>query len=117
MLGQINLAGATLANLLQQLVRADDRAGGFDEELAVAYNDVDLCLRLLALGLHNVYVPHAVLVHHESKSRGYEDEPDKQARFSRERGIMQERWRCDSRSDPHYSPHLSLDTEDFSLRV
>ncbi|HEY0383969.1 MAG TPA: glycosyltransferase family 2 protein [Candidatus Elarobacter sp.] len=93
-----------------------ERAGGFDEELAVAFNDVDLCLKLGALGLRNVYLPHVVLVHHESKSRGAEAGPDKQARFLRERGIMQERWRCDSRDDPHYSPHLTREAEDFSLR-
>jgi GT2 family glycosyltransferase len=93
------------------------RAGGFDEALAVAFNDVDLCLRLRALGLYNVYVPHAVLVHHESKSRGAERGAEKQARYDRERGIMQERWRCATCNDPHYSPHLTLDAEDFSLRI
>ena len=50
-----------------------ERAGGFDEALAIAFNDVDLCLKIQALGLHNVYLPHVVLVHHESKSRGDED--------------------------------------------
>jgi GT2 family glycosyltransferase len=101
------------------MVRRDafERVGGFDEELAVAFNDVDLCLKLQALGLHNVYVAHAVLVHHESKSRGYEDDADKQARFRREKGIMQARWRGASRNDPHYNPHLTLDAEDFSLRI
>ena len=94
-----------------------ERVGGFDEALGIAFNDVDLCLKLQALGLYNVYLPHVVLVHHESKSRGYEDTAEKQARYSREAGIMQERWHCASRNDPHYSPHLTLDTEDFSLRL
>jgi GT2 family glycosyltransferase len=94
-----------------------DRVGGFDETLAVAYNDVDLCLKLRALGLYNVYLPHVVLVHDESASRGEEAGPQKQARFSRERGIMQERWQCESRADPHYSAHLTLEAEDFSLRL
>ncbi len=94
-----------------------ERVGGFDETLAIAFNDVDLCLKLQALGLYNVYLPHVVLVHHESRSRGYEDTDEKQARYSREAGIMQERWQCASRNDPHYSPHLTLDAEDVSLRL
>ena len=94
-----------------------ERVGGFDEALAVAYNDVDLCLKIAALGLRNVYLPHVVLVHHESKSRGAEEGAAKQARFSHERGIMQERWHVQSRNDPHYSPHLTLEAEDFSLRL
>ncbi|HEY6237247.1 MAG TPA: glycosyltransferase family 2 protein [Candidatus Elarobacter sp.] len=94
-----------------------ERAGGFDEALGVAFNDVDLCLKIGALGLRNVYLPHVVLVHDESKSRGYEDTADKQARYSREAGIMQERWHCASRNDPYYNPHLTLEAEDFSLRL
>jgi len=94
-----------------------ERAGGFDEALGIAFNDVDLCLKIGALGLRNVYLPHVVLVHDESKSRGYDDTADKQARYSREAGIMQERWHCESRNDPHYSPHLTLEAEDFSLRL
>ena len=94
-----------------------ERAGGFDEALGIAFNDVDLCLKIRALGLYNVYLPHVVLEHAESRSRGYEDTAAKQARYAREAGIMQERWHCESRNDPHYSPHLTLEAEDFSLRV
>jgi GT2 family glycosyltransferase len=94
-----------------------ERAGGFDEALGIAFNDVDLCLKIGAFGLYNVYLPHVVLVHAESSSRGYEDTADKQARYAREAGIMQERWRCASRNDPHYNPHLTLEAEDFSLRT
>jgi GT2 family glycosyltransferase len=96
---------------------AFERAGRFDETLAVAFNDVDLCLRLRALGLYNVYLAHVVLTHHESKSRGHEDSAAKRARFERERRVMEERWQTAVRDDPHYSPHLSVVTEDFSLRV
>jgi O-antigen biosynthesis protein len=95
---------------------AFERAGGFDELLAVAFNDVDLCLKLRALGLYNVYLAHVELVHHESKSRGYEDSPEKAARFNGERRVMEERWHTAERTDPHYSAHLSVVTEDFSLR-
>jgi GT2 family glycosyltransferase len=101
------------------MVRRDvfERAGGFDERLAVAFNDVDLCLKIQALGLNNVYLPHVALVHRESSSRGYETGRAKQARFSHERGIIRERWHCESRNDPHYNPHLTLEAEDFSLRL
>src|SRR6185295_11549086 len=56
-----------------------EQAGGFDETLAVAFNDVDLCLRIQAAGYRNLYTPHAELYHHESASRGYEDTPEKMA--------------------------------------
>ncbi|HEX3550166.1 MAG TPA: glycosyltransferase family 2 protein, partial [Candidatus Elarobacter sp.] len=93
------------------------RAGGFDEQLAVAFNDVDLCLKLRALGLYNVYLAHVQLIHHESRSRGYDDRPERAARFLAEGRVMQERWATAEREDPHYSAHLSLVAEDFSLRA
>jgi GT2 family glycosyltransferase len=94
-----------------------EAAGGFDEALAVAFNDVDLCLRLRAAGLYNVYLPHVVLYHHESKSRGHENTPDKRARFAQESVLMQRRWRTAELDDPHYSPHLSVTTEDYAIRL
>jgi GT2 family glycosyltransferase len=94
-----------------------EEVGGFDEELAVAFNDVDLCLRVRERGYRIVYVPHAVLYHFESKSRGSDDTPEKVARDMRERAFMQRRWNCSDREDPYYSPHLSLTREDYSIRV
>ncbi len=93
-----------------------ERIGGFDEALAIAFNDVDFCLKARALGLYNVYLPHVVLYHHESKSRGAEDTPAKRARFDAERDLMLERWGSALAGDPHYSPHLSVTSEDFELR-
>jgi len=81
---------------------------GFDaEDLAVAFNDVDLCLKLRARGYRNVWTPHARLIHHESKSRGAEDTPEKLARFEREVRVMQDRWGPVLRADPYYNPNLS----------
>jgi GT2 family glycosyltransferase len=91
--------------------------GGFDEQLAVAFNDVDLCLRVRERGYRVVYVPHAVLYHFESKTRGADDTPEKVARDMRERAFMQKRWQCAERDDPYYSPHLSLAREDYSIRA
>lgn len=93
-----------------------DAVGGLDEEqLKVACNDVDLCLKLRAQGLHNIFTPYAVLYHHESATRGYEDNPEKVARFEKELGIMHERWGKALSEDACYSPNLSLTHEDFSL--
>jgi GT2 family glycosyltransferase len=90
--------------------------GGFDaDHLAVAFNDVDLCLRLRAAGYRNVWTPHAVLIHHESKSRGPEDTPEKRARFEGEVRVMKTRWESQLRSDPYYNPNLSRASGRFRL--
>ncbi len=92
-----------------------DEVGGFDEALGVAYNDVDFCLRARMAGYRNVWTPHAEMIHHESISRGFEDSPEKQARFQREAALMQERWVEWLANDPAYNPNLTLDYEDFGL--
>lgn len=85
-----------------------------EENLKVAFNDVDFCLRVREAGYRNVWTPYAELYHHESASRGYEDTPEKQARFAGEVRYMQERWGSLLFNDPAYSPNLTLDHEDFS---
>lgn len=93
-----------------------ESVGGLNEtELTVAFNDVDFCLRLKEAGLRNVWTPYARLFHHESATRGYEDTPEKQERFSRERRYMKDRWAHLLYSDPAYSPNLTLNLEDFSF--
>jgi O-antigen biosynthesis protein len=94
-----------------------DETGGFDEGIAIAFNDVDFCLRLRQTGYRNVYLPHVVLYHHESKSRGYEDTAEKQARFLREQLIMHERWKTDRVPDPYYNVNLSRDSEDYAIGI
>jgi len=88
---------------------------GFEEELAVAFNDVDFCLKILKEGYFNVCLPHVVLYHHESKSRGSDDTPEKQSRVGREIQFMQARWKAVIDRDPHYSIHLTRNREDYSL--
>ena len=90
-------------------------AEGMSPYLAVAYNDVDLCLRLREMGLRNVWTPAAVLLHYESRSRGPETDPEKQRRFAVERAYMQWRWGPLLSADPAYNPNLTLNNEDFSL--
>ncbi|NNC24682.1 glycosyltransferase family 2 protein, partial [Salinisphaera sp. USBA-960] len=84
--------------------------GGMDETLAVAFNDVDLCLRLHARGYRNVWTPHAELYHHESASRGPEDTSEKRSRFFDEVAIMRRRWGDFLLNDPAYNPNLSLES-------
>ena len=89
--------------------------GGMEEEdLAIAFNDTDFCIRVRESGLRNVWTPHALLFHHESASRGYEDNREKQARFDNEIRFMQKRWGRKLLEDPCYSPNLTLHFEDFS---
>ncbi len=86
-----------------------------EKDLAVAFNDVDFCLRVRDAGYRNVWTPYAELYHHESATRGYEDNPIKQARFAAEVAYMKKRWGDQLLNDPAYSPNLTLEHEDFSL--
>jgi len=105
------VTGACLA-----LRREDwDAIGGMDEGLPVAFNDVDLCLRIRERGLHVVFTPHAVLRHHESASRGTDDDPARSARLAAEHRHMEERWGDLLKVDPAYHPDLSRDSSGFSL--
>ena len=96
---------------------AFDKVGGLTEELAVAFNDIDFCMKLRAAGYLIVYNPYAELYHYESKSRGLEDTPEKVARFNKEIQIFEKRWPDILRNgDPYYNPNLTLKSQDFSLR-
>ena len=94
-----------------------DQAGGFTEELAVAFNDIDFCMKIRSLGKLVVYNPYALLYHYESKSRGLEDTPEKVARFNREIAIFAKRWPDILKNgDPYYNPNLTLRKSNFALR-
>ena len=88
---------------------------GFDEELAVAFNDIDLCLRVRDAGYRNIWTPYAELIHHESASRGSEVSEAQRARFNREVSLMKDRWGAALEVDPAYNVNLTLEFEDFSL--
>lgn len=92
-----------------------DRVGGMDETLAVAFNDIDLCLKLAAAGLRNLWTPHAELIHFESVSRGRDHDPAKKARYLAEAAVMLQRWGSWIAADPFYNPCLSAEHDDFSL--
>lgn len=89
---------------------------GLDEaSFQVAFNDVDFCLKLAEKNLRNVWTPYAELYHHESLSRGYETTSKaKLDRFKFEQENMRSKWGSLLFDDPHYSPNLTLDFQDFS---
>ncbi len=90
--------------------------GGLDENLAVAFNDVDYCLRVRHLADQRIiWTPHARLYHHESVSRGAEDDAEKVARFNREVDQVLARWSGELAQDPAYSPNLTLEGDSFTL--
>jgi O-antigen biosynthesis protein len=90
--------------------------GGFDDaHLAVAYNDVDLCLKLREAGYTNVWTPHAMLRHHESVSRGRDAAATNVSRFASEAAWMAQRWSQALTHDPAYNPNLNGATADFAL--
>lgn len=92
--------------------------GGLDEEnFAVAFNDVDLCLKLNARGWRSFYEPRAVLVHHESVSRGFDTDPVGAARFAGELAALKRIWRTDEIVDPYHHPALSRASEQFALDI
>lgn len=94
-----------------------EAVGGLTEELAVAFNDIDYCLKVRKLGKLVVYNPYAELYHYESKSRGLEDSPEKVERFNGETEILLSFWRdLIENGDPYYNCNLTLDNSDFSLR-
>lgn len=92
-----------------------EQVGGLDEvNLKIAFNDVDLCLRVREAGYVNVWTPYAELYHYESATRGIEDSPEKQERFNGEVAYMAQRWPS-IRNDYAYNPNLTLDHVDFGL--
>ncbi|WP_417582437.1 glycosyltransferase family 2 protein [Nitrincola sp.] len=93
-----------------------DELGGLnEEELAVACNDVDLCLRAKVGGYRTLWTPYVRLYHHESASRGYDTTQEKSARLAREIAYMHRHWGEWLSNDPCYNPNLTLEREDFSL--
>ncbi|WP_417697029.1 glycosyltransferase family 2 protein [Psychromonas sp.] len=111
-----NLSAVTAACLA---VRKEifEQVGGLNEQhLTIAFNDVDLCLKVQQAGYRNLWSPYIEMVHHESISRGTEDTPEKQARFMSEVHYMKKTWGEPLLNDPCYSRWLTLDREDFTLR-
>nr|WP_232372643.1 glycosyltransferase family 2 protein [Acuticoccus mangrovi] len=105
---------AVTAALMAMRREVFEAVGGFDEVLSIAYNDVDLCLRVTAeTGLRVLYTPYAAAYHLESQSRGLDRTPAKRARLAREKALMTSRWSDVLFSDPYLSPNHSLTSRDL----
>jgi len=89
--------------------------GGFDENLAVAYNDVDFCFKIRKNNLRVILTPLAHLIHHESVSRGFDDSPRKQDRLLKELSIIRDKWGDFIHEDPAYNPNLGFEFGGFHL--
>ena len=113
---QQNLSAVTAACMMVKK-EVFEQVNGFTEELAVAFNDVDFCLKVREKGWLVVYDPYAELVHYESKTRGAEDTKEKIERFQKEIAYMKNRWETVLEAgDPMYNPNLTLKKQDYSLR-
>lgn len=114
---QMNLSAVTAACLMIKRAIYDE-IGGFEESLSVAFNDIDLCLRVRKEGYLIVYNPHVEMYHYESKSRGSEDSPEKIKRFNSEIDYMKSRWKYFlDNGDPFYNPNLTLSSWNYALRA
>ena len=116
-----NLPQFTSAVTAACLVVARERflaVGGLDERnFAVAFNDVDLCLRLNQRGWQSLYEPRATLIHHESVSRGDDGDPVGAARFAGELAALKRIWKTDEIVDPFHHPQLSRAAERFAVAI
>ena len=111
-----NLSAVTGACLLVRKAVFEEVGGLNEADLTVAFNDVDLCIKVREAGYRNLWTPYAELYHHESVSRGAEDTPAKRMRANAEAEYMRRTWGKLLDTDPAYNPNLTLVHEDFSLR-
>ncbi|MEG0961849.1 MAG: glycosyltransferase [Lachnospiraceae bacterium] len=114
---QLNYSAVTAACMMVKRT-VYEAAGGMDEKLTVAFNDVDFCLKVVKLGYLVVYNPKVEAYHYESKSRGKEDTKEKVARFQTEIEYMRQKWITILKNgDPYYNKNLSLSKVNYALRV
>lgn len=110
-----NLSAVTAACLVVRKSVYEEVGGLEENNLRIAFNDVDFCLKVREAGYRNLWTPYAELYHLESKSRGAENTPEKQARFNGEIEYMKNKWGEVLKRDPFYSQNLTLAREDFSI--
>ncbi len=112
-----NLSAVTAAFLMVSRAKFDEINGLNSNELKIAFNDVDFCLRLQEEGYVNVFTPYVEAYHYESISRGSEDSPEKVARFNSEVNYMLKRHKdIIENGDPYYNVNLTLVSENFGLK-
>ena len=111
-----NLSAVTAACLIVRRQVFDEVGGLDDTNLKIAFNDVDFCMKVSEAGYRNLWTPYAEMFHHESASRGYEDTPEKVARFNSEVNYMIQKWGDKLLNDRYYNINLTLKKEDFDLK-
>lgn len=95
-----------------------DEVGYMDEKFKVAFNDVDFCLKIRQTGKLIVYNPYVQFTHYESKSRGFEDTPEKKKRFQSEIDRFHDKWQSVlDKGDPYYNKNLRLDNDQCAIRT
>ena len=112
-----NLSAVTAACIMTKKSIYEE-VGYMNEKLQVAFNDIDFCLKIRDTGKLIIYNPYIEFVHYESKSRGYEDSPEKIKRFQGEIAEFKNRWEDFLiKGDPYYNINLSLDTEQYNIKT
>lgn len=111
-----NLSAVTAACIMTPK-KIYEEVGYMNEELEVAFNDIDFCLKIRKAGYRIVYTPYVEFYHYESKTRGFENSPEKVKRFQREISVFNKYWRDFlDKGDPYYNRNFRLDTEQFDIR-
>jgi O-antigen biosynthesis protein len=111
-----NFSAVTAACLLVKRTHYEAVKGLNEKDLTVAFNDVDFCLKVLELGVRNLYCAEAELYHHESVSRGLDVSKEKMARFNSELAYLKAHWGHMIAHDPAYNPNLTLRHENFAIK-
>ena len=111
------LSAVTAACVLVKKV-VFEKVKGFESQYAVAFNDIDLCMKIRKAGYRIIYTPYANLTHYESKSRGTEDSREKRKRFESEIKLFEKRWeKILKNGDPYYNPNFRLDESNFQFDI
>ena len=111
-----NLSAVTAACMMAKR-SVYEKVGYMDEDFAVAFNDIDFCLKIIEAGYLIIYNPFVELKHYESKSRGAEDTPEKQKRFQNEIDLFYEKWgHYKEKGDPYYNINLRLDDDQYGIK-
>ena len=111
-----NLSAVTAACMMAKR-SVYEEVGYMDEEFAVAFNDIDFCLKIIQSGKLIIYNPFVELTHYESKSRGYDDTPEKKKRFQKEIDLFYKKWGdYKKKGDPYYNINLRLDSDQFDIK-
>ena len=113
-----NVSAVTGALMMVKKSKYLEVSGLDEDDFAIAFNDVDFCLKLRALNYRNVITPNCQGIHHESASRGYELTPVQRQRFENEEQKFTKKWEASiTKGDPFYNPNLTLESEDYTLSL